>query len=258
MPIAAPAVLVRRVAHDLAVRCDHDRRLVRVDSEPVEQGVRVLVLLQVDPLMRHPVADQELPQPPGVGREPRTDQLDPGSDADQDRAPGHEGPEDDVAERLVLGDELAQLLDRDLDHLAGLPDDSGQIETLAGQHGELAQKATGAVDGDHPVLLAVALDDHNRARLDDEEVAALVALARTAPRPARPCAHARGCAVAPAVRHRVGGRRRRAQRSLPPRPRSARLRRSRHSSPRAPGTIWASWRQCPSRRTPSTKNVGVP
>ena len=80
-----------------------------LDPELVEQRLRVLVLLQIDPLMGHPVARQVLPQAPGIRREPRADQLEAGPDADQDRAPGHEGAENDVAERLVLGDELAQL-----------------------------------------------------------------------------------------------------------------------------------------------------
>src|SRR6185295_18232627 len=66
--------------------------------------------------------------------------------------------------------------DRHLDDLAGFPDDTGEIEPLPGEHGHLAQEASGAMDRDDPVLVAVTLDDRDRARLDDEEVAALVSL----------------------------------------------------------------------------------
>jgi hypothetical protein len=111
-----------------------------------------------------------------IGREPRADQLDSGFGLDQDRPAGHERTEDQVAEAFVLGDELAELLHRDLDHLALVADDSGEVDALPGQHAELAEEALGPVDGDDPVLGSVALDDHHRARLDDEEVALGVAL----------------------------------------------------------------------------------
>jgi len=66
------------------------------------------VFFEIDPLMRHAVSSQELTEPTRVGREARADQLDSRSGVDQDRSPGDEGAKDQVAQRLVLGDDLAE------------------------------------------------------------------------------------------------------------------------------------------------------
>ncbi len=166
---------IARVAQDLTAARDHDRRLVWLNGKAAEQGLRLVVLLEVDPLMGQAVAGQELAQAPGLGRKPRADQLDPRADADQDRTPGHECAQNHIAEGLVLGDDLAQHIQRNLDHLAPVTDDAGEIEPLADQQAELAEEAVLALDRNDPVLLAVALNDRDRSRLDDEEVAAVVA-----------------------------------------------------------------------------------
>ena len=60
-------------------------------------------------------------------------------------------------------------LQRNLDHLAGLTHDPGQVDALADEQAELAEETVGTMDRDHPVLGAIALDDRHGPRLDDEE-----------------------------------------------------------------------------------------
>jgi hypothetical protein len=61
----------------------------------------------------------------------RLDQLEPGADIDQDRAPRDERSEDEVAEGLVLGDDLAKLLEGDLNDAAAIANDRREVEALA-------------------------------------------------------------------------------------------------------------------------------
>ena len=67
-----------------------------------------------------------------------------------------------------------ELVQGDLDHLAGIPDDPREIEPLADDQAELPEEAVGPLDGDDPIFLTEPLDDRHGSRLDDEEVAALV------------------------------------------------------------------------------------
>src|SRR5439155_4771728 len=90
------------------------------------------------------------------------------------RTPRDEGPKDQIAQRLVLGDDLAQPFHRNLDHLPSVTDDSGEVEALAGEQSELAKEAVPHMDGYEPVFLAETLNDCHGSRLDDEEVAARV------------------------------------------------------------------------------------
>ena len=106
-PIARPSSALLGLRRISPSPGDHHGGLVGLDREAAEQRIRILVILEIDPLVGHAVARQELAQAPGVRGEPRADQLDPGSDVDQDRAPGHECAEDQVAHCLVLSDELA-------------------------------------------------------------------------------------------------------------------------------------------------------
>jgi len=55
------------IAQDLAAAGNHHRRLIRLNSEPSKQSVRLFVLLEVDPLMRHAASGQELAQATRVG-----------------------------------------------------------------------------------------------------------------------------------------------------------------------------------------------
>ena len=107
----------------------------------------------------------------------RSDHADTCPALDQDRAPRHEGPEDDVRQLLVVAQQLDEPLAWDLDHLARVADHGGQIHTLAGQQVELTEEAVASVYRDHPVLGAVAAHDRDRPGLNDEEVIALVSLA---------------------------------------------------------------------------------
>ncbi len=170
-----PELGIARIAKDLPIARDHDRRLFWLDPKATEQGLGFLVPFEIDPLMGHPISGQELAQAAGVGGKPRADQLDPGADVDQDRAPSHECAEDHVAQCLVLSDDLAQLVQGNLDHLSGVPHDPGEVEPLPGDEAQLAQEPVLPVDGDDAVLGAQALNDGHRSRLDDEEVAALIA-----------------------------------------------------------------------------------
>ena len=128
-------------------------------------------------MIRHAVAGEELAEASGVRREARPDDPDAGADVDQDRAAGEVGVEDDVAELLLVGKQAAHAVHVDLDQLAGVADDRGQVHARAGEQVEIAEEAVRPLDRDDPVLCAVALDDRDRAGLDDEEVVALVALA---------------------------------------------------------------------------------
>ena len=76
-----------------------------------------------------------------------------------------------------LATRFAQPFGRDLDHLAGVAHDRAQVRRRAGQQVDLAEEPVRAVDRDDAVLVAVALHDRDRARLDQEEVVAGVALA---------------------------------------------------------------------------------
>jgi hypothetical protein len=157
---------------------DHDRRFGGVDAERLEQRIGFLVLLEVHPLVGHPVAGQELSQAMGAPRVARADQLHTCPDVDQDLAAREVGAQDDVAQLLVFGDQRAQPLGRHLDDLAGVADDRGQVRRRAGQQVDLAEEPMRALDGDDPVLVTVALDDHDHARLDHEEVEAGLALSK--------------------------------------------------------------------------------
>ena len=57
-PDRSPHLGFSRVAKDLAAAGDDHGRLIGPDPEFVQQGVSVLVLLQVDPLVWHPVANE--------------------------------------------------------------------------------------------------------------------------------------------------------------------------------------------------------
>jgi hypothetical protein len=232
--------------------------LLRLDGEPAEQRIRILVVIEVDPLVGHPVSRQKLPQAAGVGREARPDQLDPRSDIDQDRAARHECTEDQVAQRLVLIDDLAELVQGDLDHPACVADDPRQIEPLADEQTELTQEAVVPLDGDDLVLLPEALDDEHRSRLDDEEVGGLVSrveqhlagLDRAQP---TELAESRELVLVKAGEGTVAVR----GLLLPDPDLPVFVAHSRDFSSIA-GTTWASWRQWPSSRSSPTKKVGVP
>jgi len=167
---------VARVAQHLLAP-DHHRRLACLDSDGAQERFGLLVVLEVHPVVRHPVAGQEGADAAGVLGVARANHLHPGAEVDQDRPTRHERAEDQVAELLILGQQRPQARSRHLNQLARVPHHRAQVGGGAGDQIELAQEAVAAVHGDHPVLKAVALDDGNRARLDHEEVVAGVALA---------------------------------------------------------------------------------
>src|SRR6059058_5131331 len=64
---------------------DHDGRLGRLDAESPEERVRLLVVLEVHPVVGPAVAREELAQPAGVARVARPDQPLARFEIDQDR-----------------------------------------------------------------------------------------------------------------------------------------------------------------------------
>ena len=174
---AAGQLGVARVAQHLLPPPDHHRRVLGLDTQLAEQLLGLLVPLQVDPAVRQEVAGGELQQPPGVGREARADDPEANTELDQDRAADEIGPQHQVAEGRVLGDQLAQALHRHGQDLAGLLDHRRQQRGLVGEQAQLAEEPAGPVHGDHPLGPAtLLLDDRHRPREDHEEVVVLVAL----------------------------------------------------------------------------------
>ena len=168
---------VGRVAQHVPAAPDDDRRLLGADAELAQQRLGALVLLDVDPGMRETVARAELAQPASVRREARADQLEAGAHPDQHRAADQEGTQDEIAQRLVVGDDLAQLVDGHDEDLARLDHDGGQEHRLAHEEVQLAEEAPRSVD--HEQSLAgrpVGVIDRDLALEDDVEVVAAVAL----------------------------------------------------------------------------------
>ena len=99
---------IARVAQHSIGTDEHDRALLRRHAEALQDLLRSRIRLQVDPVMRQPVADRELPQAPGIRRIARTDDPEPDPQPDHDRAPHDQRPQDQVAQHDVLSDDLAQ------------------------------------------------------------------------------------------------------------------------------------------------------
>ena len=59
---------ITRVAQRSIVTDEHDRTLLRSHAEALQDLLGSRIRFEVDPVMRQPVADRELPQAPGIGR----------------------------------------------------------------------------------------------------------------------------------------------------------------------------------------------
>ena len=96
-----------------------------------------------------------------------------------DVASEDEGPQDQIAQRLILGDRLLEPVEGDLQDLDVGLGDGGDVDRLAGQHRQVTHEATRPVDGDHPRLPlgVVLLDNHDPAVQHDEQAAVAVPLA---------------------------------------------------------------------------------
>ena len=117
--------------------------------------------------MGEPLAPGELEQPPGVARLVRPDDLDPDPVlALQQLAPLDEGGEQEVRERAVLEEQLAQHFAIDRDVAQRLGDDGGEEDGLAGEQVHLAEEAGGAVADDLP---PGGIGDRHFALLDGDE-----------------------------------------------------------------------------------------
>ena len=123
--------------------------------------------------MGEPVAGRELPKTASVRREPGADELEAAAQSDQDGAPNDVGPQDQVSEHRVLGDQAAQRFRWDVEHLAGLAYLRAHKGGLAGEEVEFTEEPAPAVHADHPVR---AFQDGDQSFQDDEEVAPPVAL----------------------------------------------------------------------------------
>ena len=123
--------------------------------------------------MREPVAGRELPKTPSVRREPGADELEAAAQSDQDGAAHDVGPQDQVSERCVIGDQAAQRFHRDVEDLACLAHLRGHKGDLAGEEVEFTEEPAPAVHADHPVR---GFQDGDQSFQDDEEIALPVAL----------------------------------------------------------------------------------
>ena len=103
---------VARVAHDAMTPPEHDRGLFRLHPEPLEQGLRLGVGLEVEQTVRQAVPAHELAQATRVGREAGPDDLDTGPRLDQLRPPQEVRAQDDVTEDRVARNNRAQAVCR--------------------------------------------------------------------------------------------------------------------------------------------------
>lgn len=79
--------------------------------------------------MREAIADGKVAQPARIRRVPRPDDPEADPEADEDRTAHDQRAQNLVAEDRILGDDLAQPVHRDDEHLAGL-DNHRRHETL--------------------------------------------------------------------------------------------------------------------------------
>ena len=176
-PDQARQVGIARVAQHVPSAPDHDRRLFGVDVQLTQERLGLVVGLEVDPAVRKAIAGAELAQPACVVGVPRADDREAGAEPDQHLAAQQERPQDQVAEHGVLGDELAQALDRDDQHLARLAHDRREQRGLVREQAQLAQEATGPVHRDQALVATVAGDHGDLSLQNDEEVVVLVPFA---------------------------------------------------------------------------------
>lgn len=96
-----------------------------------------------------------------------------------DVASEHEGSQDQISERLVLGDRLFEAVIENLEDLHVGLSDGGDVDRLAGQHRQVTHEAASPVDGDHSRLPSgtFLLHDPDLAVQDDEHAAVAVSRA---------------------------------------------------------------------------------
>ena len=144
---------VRRVLQHVLALPDCHGRLRRLGAQPLEEGACPRIALQFDPDVGHPVAGRKLPEPRRVARVARA--YDPEAEAlpHHVRAPGQEGPEDDIRDVGLLGDDLLQPLAGNGQHLPGLAHHASQVHRLPGEHVQFAQE-TALVESSYRPRLA--------------------------------------------------------------------------------------------------------
>jgi hypothetical protein len=127
--------------------------------------------------VRDSIANEELSNATGVRREPRADDANRRGGARQkNRTACEEGGQDLVAQTRVRGDHAPKRFTRNGQYFAGLRDASRHEHTLTGQEIQLAEEPAGRVAGDDAFLPVGVDDDLDRARKDDVEIVARVAL----------------------------------------------------------------------------------
>ena len=128
--------------------------------------------------MREPVAGDELAQPPGVGREGRSDDAQAGAESDQPLAAQEVGPEQQVAEYRVVADQRAQAIDGNDELLTRFPHDGREQGSLPREQALLAEEPSRAVHGDQPLPRPSVVVNHGDLAVEhDMEVIVLIALA---------------------------------------------------------------------------------
>jgi hypothetical protein len=156
---------------------DHDRGVLRGDTQPFEDCLGLAILVDVDPLVGNAVPADELADPARVGREPRSEDPQSGAHAQVQRPAGDECAQDQVAEVRVVGHGVLEPLDRDIENFHVLLCDGGQVHALAGQEREVAQKTPRSVHRNRAQPLFGLLDDSDLAGQHHEEVTFPVTLA---------------------------------------------------------------------------------
>ena len=152
-----------------AARCRPGRRTSGISSglSASSRAAASSLSSRGEPGVGEALAPGEVEQAPGLARVVRADDLDPDPLlALQQLAPLDEGGEQQVGERAVLEEQLAQHFALDRDVAQRLGDDGGEEDGLAGEQVHLAEEAGGAVADD---LAAGGVEDRDLALEDRDE-----------------------------------------------------------------------------------------
>ena len=145
------------------------RRMLELDAtgEPNERRLRSGWCLRVLPAERQPVGTDEIQhRHRRLGRARPDDLESEALDALKRLAAGDEGRQDEVAERPVVEQHVAQRVALDSDVTEGLGHERGHEDGLAREEIQLAEKARGAVADE---LVAGGIEDRHLAFLDGDE-----------------------------------------------------------------------------------------
>jgi hypothetical protein len=161
----------RRAPHRVGRR-DHRRQIAALEREALEQRLRVVGLLDVDPRVREVRVLGERAQRHRLGRIARSDDPDRlrALARAQDLAPREQRVEDRFGQFRATAHQAAELLLGDDEHAPALRHAAAERAALTRQQVQLADEAAAAVADDHHGVGAVAVDDLDVALEHDEQV----------------------------------------------------------------------------------------